>query len=191
MRKQSWFLVLGLIVVVGSLIQVTNTVHASKAYNSVSEYKSIERSIDGIEQYKAKVKENLRRLEKEKVNNIAATITFEKPLSFEELQTYVKKHQITPRQIQCRALDGNDRLTIAVKQQKNMHEIVQKQIESATFIGYIDMYAILDSKQIPELETDPLTFLVDTSGDSYFTGSDKEFPHALSWLLEDLKYNKK
>lgn len=105
----------------------------------------------------------------------------------EELQAFITKHQITPRQIQGRALRGEDRLTVAVKPQENMNEIVQKQIEPATFVGYIDMYAILDSKQLSQLEADPLTLLVDTSGDSYFTGSDKEFPHALSWLLEDLK----
>jgi len=87
-------------------------------------------------------------------------------------------------------LSGNDRLTVAVKPQKNMNEIVQKQIEPATFVGYLDIYGIIESKQISELEKDPLTFLVDTSGDSYFTGSDKEFPHALSWLLEDIKHNK-
>lgn len=188
MRKQTWlFLVLGVIVAVGSLMLVTNTTYAAKTYDSILEYKSIERSIEGVEKQKAKAKENLKQLEKAKVNNIIATITFSKPVSYEELQAFITKHQITPRQIQGRALRGEDRLTVAVKPQENMNEIVQKQIEPATFVGYIDMYAILDSKQLSKLEADPLTLLVDTSGDSYFTGSDKEFPHALSWLLEDLK----
>jgi len=62
-----------------------------------------------------------------------------------------------------------------------------KNIPNAQFIGYTDMYAKgIDSYSLEKIELHQNTFLIDTCADSYFTGKDGKFPHALTWLLEDL-----
>ncbi len=185
---------IGVSAVVICFALVINSANAvSEQYDAISEYKQIEKTEAGLNAYKDKVEEKTKQLAERKVDNIAATITFSKPISYEELQQYIATHELAPKQIQARGIIGDERLTVYVaKPQDNMHEIVLEQLKQAEFIGYLDMYTILDWKQIQAIESDSLTFLVDTSGDSYFTGSDdkEEFPHALSWLKEDLE-NKK
>lgn len=162
----------------------------SEPSTPVQQYNSIEKSVKGIEHYKKIVLEKNQKLKDQKVKDIITTVTFVKPMSFEELQTYIQKHKIIPKQLQARALNANERITVAFKPEAGAKgvENVIKQLEShnAKFVGFTDIYGIVDSEQLKGLEHDSYSFLVDTSADDYFTGSDREFAHALTWLIEDV-----
>lgn len=174
---------------IGLSIFSTN-VAASNPLDVIAQYKNIEKTPQGVQKYQEYIHKKSQELKDDKVEDIIATITFAKPLSYQEFETYISKHNITPKQIQVRGLVGEKRITIAVKPSANMQQIVANQLkypEPAKFVGYIDIYAVVDSTDIDGIQNDTNTFLIDTSADSHFTGSDNEFPHALSWLLEDME----
>lgn len=191
MRKIKIMLVaiIGLLVF---LLQVVNPVNANQTIqfgNIFQQYNSIEKTQHGVKEYKALIDQKTVELKKHQIKEIFATITFAKPLTFEELQDYIKEYNITPKQIQVRGLVGEKRITIAVRNTSNIQELVANQLqypEPAIFVGYIDMYAFVDYNNLDDIQKDPKTFLLDTSGDSYFNGKDEAFPHALSWMIEDL-----
>jgi hypothetical protein len=174
---------------IGLSIFSTN-VAASNPLDVIDQYKNIEKTPQGVQKYQDYINKKSQELKEDKVEEIIATITFAKPLSYQKLETYIAKHNITPKQIQIRGLVGDKRITIAVKPSANMQQVVANQLkypEPAKFVGYIDIYAVVDYTAIDRIQNDTNTFLIDTSADSHFTGSDDEFPHALSWLLEDIE----
>lgn len=158
-------------------------------------YNGIEKNAQGIHHYKRTVIEKNQKLKEQKVKDIISTITFTKPMSFEELQTYIEKHKIIPKQLQARALNGSERITIAFKPEagaKGIENVIrQLETRNAKFVGFTDMYGIVESEHLEGLEHDSRSFLVDTSADDFFTGSDREFAHALTWLLEDVSKKEK
>lgn len=188
-KKYYKFILVGFLSVAALFVANNNEIFAGEEQNLVNEYKSIERNTQGIKNYQNKVNLKVENYKNKNESEIGATITFQRPLTYAELEDYINKYQITPKQIQARGLEGEDRLTVAVKYQNNMNEIVQEQVKPGEFIGYIDMYAEIEStKQLFEIQKDSLTFLVDVSGDSFITGNAKDFfPHALSWLKEDVE----
>lgn len=54
-------------------------------------------------------------------------------------------------------------------------------------VGYINLQGFIDSDSIDTLLRDELAYVVDASGDDYFTGQPDLFAHPLTWALEDLK----
>lgn len=191
MNKEYYKFILVGVLSVAALFFANNneSLLAGEEQNLLAEYKAIERNTQGIENYKNNVNLKIENYKNKNEAKIGATITFQRPLTYAELEDYIKKYKITPKQIQARGLEGENRLTVAVKYQDNMNEIVQLQVKPSEFVGYIDMYAEIEStKQLFEIQKDSLSFLVDVSGDSFTTGKMKDvFPHALSWLLEDVK----
>lgn len=181
--------------------------------NNSTEY-NIEKNKSRIECYKENVKENNKKLFENKINNILTTITFKKPISIEELTKFLTEHNIQQNQIaeiQARALqkDGT-RVTsgslIRVREDiyKTAVDMQQNLIadSDAEFAGYTSLYCFIDYKTVLDIESDPITYLADTSGDMYFQGitdadglkrnkdvkGTKRFPMSLTWDLEDIGY---
>lgn len=188
---------------IGLIILGTNIVEAEKSSKDfekehkkglVSLYKSLGNSESDLEEYKKFAKQKTKELKDNKITDIAATITFEEPISYKELQDYIKKHDITPIRIHARGLEGRKRITgMLPPEHTEEHAKMLFENEGAKFIGYIDLYAKIDYKSIDNIEKDHNTYLLDVSGDSYyaeqFSGkkNTEKFPHALSWKLEEIK----
>lgn len=182
----------------------------TSAFNPIKEYKSIEVSEKGINAYKNKVKEKNNKIKKEKLNNIMATITFDKPIPISKLEEYISTYKIKPVQVEIRCLEADGtRATISTRLSKGFKEtdyIAHCQAVEANvdLIGYIGMFCLIDYSQIDNIQSDELTFLLDTSGDMYFEGrtekdgkqrvkdikANKRFPVILTWHLEDIGYIK-
>ena len=194
------------------------TVHAIKnlslvnSYNSIAEYSKIEKNKVGLEKYKTEVMKRNNKLKIARLDGIIATITFNEPISAQKLEFYVKKHSIHPVQIQARSIQANGArvttMTKTTKGFKETDEIVKQQAmdSDATFVGYVSMYALVDSNKIEGIENDHYTYLIDTSADFFHSGESqvngvtrnqlsyeninklgKRFPHSLAWDLEDIR----
>ena len=188
-----------------------NNLNFNELVNTSTEY-NIEKNKNRIEFYKENVKENNKKLFENKINNILTTITFKNPISIEELTKFLTEHNIQQNQIaeiQARALqpDGT-RVTAGSLIREDIYQtavdLQQKSIEDsdAQFIGYTSLYCVIDYKTLIDIESDPITYLADTSGDMYFQGitnadglkrnkdvrGTKRFPISLTWNLEDIGY---
>lgn len=187
----------------------------ANSYNSVEEYSKIEKSQSGLDEYKSAVMEKNKQLKNAKLEEVIATITFDKVITADELESYIKKHNIKTVQVQARALQADGtRVTIMTKTTKGFKatdEIVKQMAvdSNATFAGYISMYATVDSNSIDGIEKDNDTYLVDTSADLFHVGKNqvngksrnlldennskkvsKRFPPSLTWKLEDVRSTK-
>lgn len=178
------------------------TSYASDTFSAIEQYKSIDKSEEGIQEYKQIITRQNQDLIKSKLDGISSTITFVKPLTYEELIAYIEKYDINPVQIQARALQGDTRVTIATKFCADFDVITKSQTEyfpGSEFVGYTDIYATIDYKNIKAIQDDEYTYLLDSSADNYFSGNDEQdgnernkdrkgshYAHALTWLLEDI-----
>ncbi|WP_409175490.1 hypothetical protein [Brevibacillus fortis] len=163
----------------------------------IGNYLQIEKSDDGLEEYVLKTKKKNNALKKSNKEGIIATITFAEPLDFDEVKSYIKKHKLEVKQLQSRAKVDNKRITLSSIYNKDVEKAVEYALEgleeeyenkNVEFVGYTDMYVIVNSKEIDDIEADSHTFLLDASADSHFIKENKKYhPHALTWLLEDLK----
>jgi hypothetical protein len=162
-----------------------------KKFDVIGIYKSIEKTETGLKKYKAMVQKKNEVLVENGVNDILVTVTFNNPISYEQLTKVVKDYKVTLKQIQGRALSGNERITLGIAPGEKMHENVLSHVNSLegtpVFEGYIDFYGTVDFSNLKKLENDGLVFLVDSSGDSFFNETEDNNPHSLSWDLEDLK----
>lgn len=180
--------------------------------NPAFDYNRIEKSINGIEGYKENVKERNKKLIENKIDNILTTITFKRPILIEEFAKFLNQHNIQQNQIseiQARALETDGtRVTIGSLIKGNIYQtdvdMQQKYIADfdAEFTGYTSLYCFIDHKTLIDIESDPITYLADTSGDMYFQGKTeadglkrnkdvkgiKRFPISLTWDLEDIGY---
>jgi hypothetical protein len=135
------------------------------SYNPINKYEKIEKTNDGIEKYKQSVKEQYNQLKIANVSDVMVTITFDKALSMEELERYVIKHNIKPVQIQARSLQGDGtRVTTMSKTTKGYKQtdtIIQQELQklNLTFVGYVSMYALVNSCDIDSIQNDRNTYL--------------------------------
>lgn len=175
-------------VIVFMLIGLVGSISPAYAKNepSIAQYNSIEKSLDGVTNYKSKINNINKGLKEKKVKDITCTITFNKTLDDDSLEEYIKSHKIKPIQIQSRGIENNERITGASIYHNNMKKQLKELMGEAAFLGFTDMYCKIDYDNIEQIENDPLTFLVDTSLDDSVTNSKEFFPHSLTWLLEDL-----
>lgn len=208
-KKTVRLIMLIVVVVCGGLLLAgmsdLEVVKAEDSFSAVENYNEIEKSLKGLNEYKNHViKQNIQ-LVNDKIKGIKSTITFSKPLTYDELIEYINKYNLIVAQVQARGLkDNNTRLTVATKYCENFDKITKKQLDNyknSIFVGYTDIYADLDFTQMEEIQKDQKTFLVDTSADAYFVNSNKTVDgiirnknkkgnkraHSLTWLIEDLK----
>lgn len=154
-------------------------------------------------------------LESLNVQDIASTITFSDYLDFAAFQDYIQTYEVEIVQLQLRALsESGDRLTIFTKTSAGLDQTYdflyeQAETDGFTIVGVTGLYALVDSKHLSAIAEDPATFLIDTTGDEYFTqnlsvanvterdeeeiGRSVSFPRTLTWELEDagvLRHNK-
>lgn len=205
-----------LLVVIILTICLTGGVAAyaqSKAtYDPDRIYAAIDKSYTGITEYADKVKTQNGRLALSDIENVITTVTFAEKLSFSEIEGFVTKYDIEPVQLQARGLmpDGT-KITIFSRTDKGFEEtkallLQQAEEEGYEFIGFIGMNAMIDARNLKEVETDALTYLADTSGDRFFRASKETdgfkrnnlmegkrggmFPQSLAWDLEELGLQK-
>ncbi len=174
-------------------------------YDPIKSYSKIEKTESGLNGYKDSVAVKNEIIKEAKLTDVRATITFNTPIDIEDLKKYQKKYGIELVQVNARATNyNNERWTISSLTSMGLdktNEIVQQQvaeIEDGKFIGYTDVYALVDYDKIDNMIKDKITYLVDTSGDNHFSPESKSkhnsrsfFPHSLTWDLEDLKQKSK
>lgn len=128
---------------------------------------------------------------------IPATITFAQKLSISELATYCSNHNIEIAQLQARGLDAQgERVTFCSKTTKGLTETDELLREWAAdadveYLGIVSAYVYLDSKDIQNIENDPLTYYLEI-GESISAATSEgcstvSFPHSLAWKLEDME----
>ncbi len=178
------------------------TSYASEPFSAIEQYKNIDNSEKGVLEYKQITTRQNRDLIKAKLDGISSTITFKKPLTYEELMAYIDKYDIDPVQIQARALQDDTRVSIATKFCEDFDAITKSQLKyfpGSEFVGYTDIYANINYKNFKAIQNDDDTYLLDASADNYFYGNDTQdgkernkdkegsnYAHALTWLLEDI-----
>ncbi|MGW9127649.1 hypothetical protein ACWGPW_21920 [Paenibacillus chitinolyticus] len=167
----------------------------NQSYNAVNEYYSIEKSSQGLVEHKQLLNLRNEKLKKNKVSEIETTITFSKPLTYEEVQTFIKKHKIDPKQLIARSIKDSERITTAFaanSSEKDVNDTIKSLTSTSdtSFIGFIDMKGKINYDSLDALTLDSNSFMVDTSGDDYLTNAKKGvYAHSLSWFLEDLSKN--
>lgn len=179
------------------------------AYQSVSAYESIDKSQSGLSQHSKKINEMNNKLVMEDLEDVMVTITFRKPLGLEDLKTYVQEHNVDIVQLQYRAVqkDGT-RVTGVTKTTDGLDatDLIAREMSddsNARFVGYISMYALVDSVNLKKAISDKKTYLIDASADLYFQGKTRKngkarniisgieknagrYPMSLAWDLENL-----
>ena len=109
------------------------------------------------------------------VDDVITTITFARPLSFEEYESYTDKYEIQIVQLQIRGLSSDGtRTTIMTRTDMGRKETQKLVFEAlaeceSEFLGVIGMYALINSDQISKAIEDSLTYLADTSNDRFFS----------------------
>jgi hypothetical protein len=134
------------------------------------------------------------------LTDVEVTITFSRPITIDELKEYKEKYGLLIKQVNARLVtDKNERYTISSLTSLGLDEtdnIVQNQassIQDGIFKGYTDLYAIIDYDKISNIIKNKRTYLVDSSGVSVFNEDNsvkkslKNYPHALTWDLENLE----
>lgn len=177
--------------VASTTVPVSNTTSTTNSQSDsqvITEYKAIEPTEDGITKYKSKQKEITKKLKSnKKINDIAVTVTFAEPLSFDEVKTITEKYNVNIEELEARSIDSNgDRITHAIK---GLNKSLSQ--DGSNFIGYTSLQGYVSSENIFGLESEEKIFLVDASGDNNVTELEKDnFAVPLTWYLEDLNPEK-
>lgn len=191
-----------------------NTVTGSiELYNKLEDkdsiagrYELIEKTTQGLSKYSDLIKSKNEELCRYELKDIITTITFSEYLSFEKLEKYVDQYSVDAVLLQLRAVDCDGNImTIYTRTDMGLKETErflkdQAQHDMYSIIGITSLYSLVDSERLKELESDPFTYLADTSGDNVFWGKTRTrnliatnklglidyFPHSLAWDLETL-----
>lgn len=202
--KRNWIIaaIFGIMVAIIAFGGLSQS-YAAEPYDSIGQYEKIQKTEKGVLAYK---KESLSKnvsLTKEKMEKISSTITFTKPLSSNEVISYVKLHNLDVVQIQARALQGDTRITISSIYGNEFDMISKEQLgkyPNSKFVGYTDIYAKIHYSDIDGIQKDKKTFILDCGADEYFGGNKEKngdkrnkqrkgnnrYAHALTWTMEDL-----
>lgn len=135
-----------------------------------------------------------------RLTNIAATITFSDYISFDELKAFIEKYGIEVEELTIRSIDSNgDRLTTTTLVSLGLDETESLlQMDAAmndyTVIGIASLCAYIDYNQIDPITSDPISYVVDTSGDMRLSpnavsendNNQSSFAQPLTWNLEDM-----
>ncbi|MBU0940700.1 MAG: hypothetical protein KKD36_04625 [Bacteroidetes bacterium] len=167
----------------------------------IENYSKIEKTKKGLLKYKQDIEKKNTELSLNKKTNALVTITFNKPLSLDELKDLSNNYNLDLKQVQSRYLVDEQRFTTStLVQDAKLNDVDMNSIavlndltneyidKSVSFIGYTDVYAVINTKDINKVEKNTDVFLIDSSADSYFISENEQiFPHALTWDLEDTK----
>lgn len=140
-------------------------------------------------------------------DDISASLTFAQYLSLSEFNDFVQAYNLDVAQVQLRGQkDDGTRVTIFVNYDYSLEEIAAAiDLNAAegkySLVGVTSCFALVDSRNLPDIEADTATYLVDTSGDqrhydSYAKSSVAQngvdapskkgsFPQPITWELED------
>jgi hypothetical protein len=83
-------------------------------FNPVDEYEEIEKTAEGVTEFKEEVLDELDEISKSKLSDIFTTVTFVRPISFDELKIFVAKYNISVDVIEARYVKNYDRYTTAI-----------------------------------------------------------------------------
>lgn len=157
------------------------------AFEGITLYNSFAKDEKGIKKYIEDNRRKLDDLKNKKISDVAVTISFSDYLSFERIDNFIKKHNITIKQLHGRGIDEKgDRVTFA---QKGLKQITLSNKQSEVeFLGYTDLQGYINSDNIQELLNDQIAYAIDASGDNTLTLEESDsFPHSLTWDIENLK----
>nr|WP_312580083.1 hypothetical protein [Sedimentibacter sp.] len=164
---------------------------------SVFAVNASENSSGEVSQYIQDVKDLNDEISTQSIEDIPSTITLSEAISYKQLESYATSNNIEIVQVQARGIDSNgNRVTFASKVHRGFEETEQILREMADeegieFIGYNAMYALVDSKNLLDIQNNEYTFLVDTSAykinkrDVSIT-NELSFPHSFAWELDDI-----
>lgn len=187
----------------------TQSTEVKGTFDVIASYLEIEKTPEGLEQYKSKVNENIDMLEDGELDGIYATITFNSAVSFEDMEELVDEYDLDVKMVEARSVVSGERFTTMIQCDGSLDgveeeiEKSQSELTDGTFSGYIDMCVAIDSDNLKDASEDENIFLVDTSGDAavcqgatiqdgeernkeLFNDDVAQFPQALSWDLEDI-----
>ncbi len=168
------------------LAQVDNlsSIHPDIVDKSLADEKG--EHIDSYKNFALELQGEARKL---KVKTISSTITFKKPLSNEELISFLKDYDITVKSIFSYANEltqegyTGSALFLTEDEGKDL-EFIENQILyiqdnfkelEAEYIGNLAIVALLTPKQVGIIQNDSAVYLVDVSGDKNFTGGNPDY----------------
>ena len=205
MRKESkkvfaFFLVVCATIMGFSYVNASSKfdVKKNEKFDAIKHYEKIEKNEKGLEEYSKDLKNKNKILINENIEDIKSTITFSEPVSLDTLKNFIKTNKIKPSRVTARLLsEEGERITLVMEYSNSDNKLeeevenVMTKLGSGEFLGYIDMFSTVDYKYLNDIENEEFVYSVDTSGDDYFTEEENgEYPHPLTWDLEDIKKNK-
>ncbi len=151
-----------------------------------------------IQSYIITTKENNETLSDLNISDINATITFASPLNAQDIDDYIKTHNLNAIEVQGRCINNEERITFAASLSNSSLDTVVRNCEriNGDFVGFVSLKCQIDSEQINDITNDEKTFLLDTGNtlDVYMSpnaienselGNSSKFPNDIAWELED------
>lgn len=185
-----------------------NVLPEKEIFNPDAVIETSEKSIQVLNSYEDAVNARNASISNETIRDVITTITFSDYLTFDQFAEYISRHDIEVVQLQLRGLnEEGKRLTIFTRTDAGLEkteQLLNEQAASAGFdiVGITGMYALVSSDNLQDVVEDDLTYLADTTGDSYsvqnnnIEGATRNnlttvsridlFPQSLTWDLEDL-----
>lgn len=206
--KRRTILIVALTMVFMGLYLANGLNHEVEAFNPLKQYASIEKSVEGLNEYKADNDELINNIKSQNIDDVRCTITFKHAISLEKLEEICLNNDIDIKVVETRHLLNDERYTSATIFSGNFEELRDEinaisQNIGGGYKGVIDIFACVDSNTLKQLNTLSEIYLIDVSGDAAsvgfyekdgekrnlerFDNGLNDYPHALSWDLEELR----
>lgn len=163
-------------------------------HNLNRRYLDIDKSPEGLDEYKRFGMRLHRRAKALGLERVAATVTFKNAVSIDDALAIIKDYELKPRYLYAFS-DKNDQVithgfSFTSTRRERATAIVREQALDRDFLGMVSVVTIVPVAKLVALQDDPRVFLVDIVADENFTYNqgNGQYMHHLAW---DLYQNKK
>jgi ACT domain-containing protein len=160
------------------------------------QYMAIEKSPQGLNDYKQKVIKVQRRGEKAGIKTFFSTISLNSPVSAREALDITHTYNLKTKLIYVFAESLDERtITIGLRLEKvnsveKLEQAFQKiEKDEMSVVGVVSLIGVVPKNNLRKLQGDPRVFLVDVSADKQLSDNQngKSYMHHLSW---DIYHNR-
>ncbi len=164
------------------------SVEASGGPSLLARYEGIDKSSEGLQEYRAIAIRDHRRIVELREAPLLATITFSHLIGPDEALELIEQHRIRPRLIYYfgRLPDGTI-MTGATRLTENLRKTIDTTLgaDEGQSLGVGSIVGLLPASRIGALQVEPRVFLVDISADKRLgrNPGNEDYMHHLSWDL--------
>lgn len=195
-RIKLWLTALFLVAVIG--ISVASSIAISKVekFDALREYEKIEKTRDGLTNYKKATKAKIAKLNSEvgAKEDILVTITLSRFLDKDQLAKLAADYNIKIHHTIVRSIEDNTGLRVTSALPPSKDGLYDEELlndmsagHKASFKGFIEIVGYVPNEKLVAMSNDKQIFLADPSADEHLNNNPKrDFMSGLFWNLEDL-----